>query len=75
MDRSTITICWLQDGARFEEREGERWIPMRTSHNGLTVHVPDRRYCGCMDAWRSDTGCKVRVAASDLFDTVTVEAR
>jgi hypothetical protein len=75
MDRPTTSICWLQDGARFEEREGERWIPMRASHNGLTVHVVDRRYTGTMIAGRGDTGTVVRVAASDLFDVVTVEAR
>jgi hypothetical protein len=75
MDRPTVSICWLQDGARFEEQEGEHWIPMRASQTGLIVHVPDRRYCGCMAAWRGDSGRKVRVAASDLFDAVTVEAR
>jgi hypothetical protein len=79
MDCPTLSICWLQDGARFEELEtcGPRaaWVPLRTGHNGLTVHVQDRHHCGCMTAWRGDTGKKVRVCASDLFDVVTVEAR
>lgn len=71
----TTAICWLQEGARFEAREGEHWIPMRTGDRGLTVHIPNRAYCGCMVGWRGDTGQQVRVAASDTFDVVTVAAR
>lgn len=78
MDRPVTTVCWLQEGARFEQFEsGGRfgaWVPMRTP-NGVTVHVADRRYCGCQLGWRGDTGAKVRVASSDLFDVVTVAAR
>lgn len=68
-------VCWVRDVARFEEREGEHWIPMRASQSGFTVHLEQRRYSGCLTGYRGDTGRTVRVGAADLFDVITVEAR
>jgi hypothetical protein len=63
----------LREFARFEEREGTSWIPMRSSHNGLALDLDDamgraRAYSGvgCVIGLRADNGRAVRCMACDL---------